>query len=96
MPAPTRHKIYLELVVLKPGNAVHLTEAEQQAIPCHFLLAQEAEKRMMVIEYTPGSDRATRERIIAVHLRAYSRRYQIISYQVFDDFVPALPAPIYS
>jgi len=91
-----RQKIYLELVVLKPDNAVHLTEAEQQAIPCHFLLAQGAEKRMMVIEYTPGSDRATRERIIAVHLRAYSRRYQIISYQVFDDFVPALPAPIYS
>lgn len=90
-----RQKIYLELVVLKPENAVHLTDAEQQAIPCHFLLAQEAEKRMLVIEYTPGSDRATRERIIAVHLRAYSRRYQIISYQVFDDFVPALPAPAF-
>ncbi|TYZ05783.1 hypothetical protein FY528_20885, partial [Hymenobacter lutimineralis] len=79
-----RQKIYLELVVLKPGNAVPLTEAEQQAIPCHFLLAQEAEKRMMVIEYTPGSDRATRERIIAIHLRAYARRYQILSYEVFD------------
>jgi len=89
-----RQKIYLELVVLKPENAVHLTEAEQQAIPCHFLMAKEAEKRMMVIEYTPGSDRATRERIIAVHLRAYARRYHIISYQVFDDFVPALPAPL--
>ncbi|MBT9395618.1 hypothetical protein KLP40_20800 [Hymenobacter sp. NST-14] len=89
-----RHKIYLELVVLKPENAVHLTEAEQQAIPCHFLMAQEAEKRMLVIEYTPGSDRATRERIIAVHLRAYSRRYHIISYQVFDDFVPAIPVSI--
>jgi len=89
-----RHKIYLELVVLKPENAVHLTEAEQQAIPCHFLLAQEAEKRMMVIEYTPGSERATRERIIAVHLRAYSRRYHILSYEVFDNFVPALPAPL--
>jgi penicillin-binding protein-related factor A (putative recombinase) len=87
-----RQKIYLELVVLKPENAVHLTEAEQQAIPCHFLLAQEAEKRMLVIEYTPGSERATRDRIIAVHLRAYSRRYKIISYEVFDDFVPALPA----
>jgi len=87
-----RHKIYLELVVLKPENAVHLTEAEQQAIPCHFLLAQEAEKRMLVIEYTPGSERATRDRIIAVHLRAYARRYQILSYQVFDDFVPTLPA----
>ena len=87
-----RQKIYLELVVLKPGNAVPLTEAEQQAIPCHFLLAQEAEKRMLVIEYTPGSERATRDRIIAVHLRAYSRRYQILSYEVFDDFVPALPA----
>jgi len=87
-----RQKIYLELVVLKPGNAVHLTEAEQQAIPCHFLLAQEAEKRMLVIEYTPGSERATRDRIIAVHLRAYSRRYQILHYEVFDDFVPALPA----
>ena len=46
-----RQKIYLELVVLKPENAVHLTEAEQQAIPCHFLLAQEAEKRMLVIEH---------------------------------------------
>ncbi|TYZ05453.1 hypothetical protein FY528_21015, partial [Hymenobacter lutimineralis] len=79
-----RQKIYLELVVLRPENAVHLTEAEQQAIPCHFLLAQEAEKRMMVIEYTPGSDRATRERIIAIHLRAYARRYQILSYEVFD------------
>lgn len=87
-----RQKIYPELVVLKPENAVHLTEAEQNAIPCHFLLAQEAEKRMMVIEYTTGSERATRERIIAIHLRAYSRRYQILSYQVFDDFVPALPA----
>jgi len=87
-----RQKIYLELVVLKPENAVHLTEAEQQAIPCHFLLAQEAEKRMLVIEYTPGSERATRDRIIAVHLRAYARRYQILSYEVFDDFVPALPA----
>ena len=89
-----RQKIYLELVVLKPENAVHLTEAEQQAIPCHFLLAQEAEKRMRVIEHTPGSDRATRERIIAIHLRAYARRYQILSYEVFDDFVPALPAHI--
>jgi len=88
-----RQKIYLELVVLKPENAVHLTEAEQQAIPCHFLLAQEAEKRMLVIEYTPGSERATKERIIAVHLRAYARRYNIISYEVFDGFVPALPAP---
>jgi hypothetical protein len=87
-----RQKIYLELVVLKPENAVHLTEAEQQAIPCHFLLAQEAEKRMLVIEYTPGSERATRDRIIAVHLRAYARRYQILSYEVFDNFVPALPA----
>ena len=87
-----RQKIYLELVVLKPENAVHLTDAEQQAIPCHFLLAQEAEKRMLVIEYTPGSERATRDRIIAVHLRAYARRYQILSYEVFDDFVPALPA----
>jgi len=86
-----RQKIYLELVVLKPENAVQLTEAEQNAIPCHFLLAQEAEKRMMVIEYTPGSERATRARIIAIHLRAYSRRYQILSYQVFDDFVPLLP-----
>jgi hypothetical protein len=47
---------------------------------------------MLVIEYTPGSERATRDRIIAVHLRAYSRRYKIISYEVFDDFVPALPA----
>ena len=47
---------------------------------------------MLVIEYTPGSERATRDRIIAVHLRAYSRRYQIHSYEVFDDFVPALPA----
>ncbi len=89
-----RQKIYLELVILKPENAVHLTEAEQQAIPCHFLLAQEAEKRMLVIEYTPGSERATRDRIIAIHLRAYSRRYQILSYEVFDDFVPALPAPV--
>lgn len=89
-----RQKIYLELVVLKPENAVHLTDAEQQAIPCHFLLAQEAEKRMMVIEYTPGSERATRERIIAVHLRAYARRYNIISYEVFDDFVPVLPASL--
>jgi len=87
-----RQKIYLELVVLKPGNAVPLTEAEQQAIPCHFLLAQEAEKRLLVIEYTPGSERATRDRIIAIHLRAYSRRYQILRYEVFDDFVPALPA----
>jgi hypothetical protein len=87
-----RQKIYLELVILKPENAVPLTDAEQQAIPCHFLLAQEAEKRMLVIEYTPGSERATRDRIIAVHLRAYSRRYQILSYEVFDDFVPALPA----
>lgn len=87
-----RQKIYLELVVLKPGNAVLLTEAEQQAIPCHFLLAQEAEKRLLVVEYTPGSERATRDRIIAVHLRAYARRYQILSYEVFDDFVPALPA----
>jgi hypothetical protein len=87
-----RQKIYLELVVLKPENAVPLTEAEQQAIPCHFLLAQEAEKRMLVIEYTPGSERATRDRIIAVHLRAYARRYQILSYEVFDNFVPALPA----
>jgi penicillin-binding protein-related factor A (putative recombinase) len=89
-----RHKIYLELVILKPDNAVHLTEAEQQAIPCHFLLAQEAEKRMLVIEYTPGSERATRDRIIAIHLRAYSRCYQILSYEIFDDFVPALPAPV--
>ena len=87
-----RQKIYLEVVVLKPDNAVHLTEAEQHAIPCHFLLAQEAEKRMLVIEYTPGSEGATRDRIIAVHLRAYARRYQILSYEVFDDFVPALPA----
>ena len=87
-----RQKIYLEVVVLKPDNAVHLTDAEQQAIPCHFLLAQEAEKRMLVIEYTPGSERATRDRIIAIHLRAYARRYQILSYEVFDDFVPALPA----
>jgi hypothetical protein len=89
-----RQKIYLELVILKPDNAVPLTDAEQQAIPCHFLLAQEAEKRMLVIEYTPGSKRATRDRIIAIHLRAYSRRYQILSYEVFDDFVPALPAPV--
>jgi hypothetical protein len=89
-----RQKIYLELVILKPDNAVHLTEAEQQAIPCHFLLAQETEKRMLVIEYTPGSERATRDRIIAVHLRAYSRRYHILSYEVFDDFVPALPAHV--
>jgi hypothetical protein len=37
---------------------------------------------MLVIEYTPGSERATRDRIIAVHLRAYSRRYKIISYEV--------------
>ncbi|RZK41664.1 hypothetical protein E4631_25420 [Hymenobacter sp. UV11] len=89
-----RQKIYLEVVVLKPDNAVHLTDAEQQAIPCHFLLAQEAEKRMLVIEYTPGSERATRDRIIAIHLRAYARRYQILSYEVFDDFVPALPARV--
>lgn len=89
-----RQKIYLELVILKPDNAVHLTEAEQQAIPCHFLLAQEAEKRMLVIEFSPGSERATRDRIIAIHLRAYSRRYQILSYEVFDNFVPALPAPV--
>lgn len=80
--------------MFKPENAVHLTEAEQQAIPCHFLLAQGAEKRMLVIEYTPGSERATRDRTIAVHLRAYSRRYQILSYEVFDDFVPTLPAPL--
>ncbi len=89
-----RQKIYLELVILKPDNAVPLTDAEQQAIPCHFLLAQEAEKRLLVIEYTPGSERATRDRIIAIHLRAYSRRYQILSYEVFDDFVPAPPAPV--
>ncbi len=43
-----RQGIDLELVVLKPENAVQLTEAEQQAIPCHFLLAQEVEKRMLV------------------------------------------------
>lgn len=91
-----RQKIYLEVVVLKPDNAVHLTDAEQQAIPCHFLLAQEAEKRMLVIEYTPGSERATRDRIIAIHLRAYARRYQILSYKVFEGFVSALPAPIAS
>ena len=89
-----RQKIYLEVVVLKPDNAVHLTEAEQQAIPCHFLLAQEAEKRMLVIEYTPGSERATRDRIIAIHLRAYARRYQILSYEVFEGFASALPAHV--
>jgi hypothetical protein len=89
-----RQKIYLELVILKPDNAVHLTEAEQQAIPCHFLLAQEAEKRLLVIEYTPGSERATRDRIIAVHLRAYARRYHILRYEVLDDFIPALPAHV--
>ncbi|RZK36537.1 MAG: hypothetical protein EOO61_10215 [Hymenobacter sp.] len=91
-----RQKIYLEVVVLKPDNAVHLTDAEQQAIPCHFLLAQEAEKRMLVIEYIPGSERATRDRIIAIHLQAYARRYQILSYEVFEGFVSALPAPIAS
>jgi hypothetical protein len=89
-----RQKIYLELVILKPDNAVHLTDAEQQAIPCHFLLAQEAEKRMLVIEYTPGSERATRDRVIAVHLRAYARRYQILSYEVFEGFAPTLPAHV--
>lgn len=50
--------------------------------------------RVWVIEYTPGSERATRDRITAIHLRAYSRRYKILSYEVFDDFVPALPAPV--
>jgi hypothetical protein len=49
-----RQKIYLELVILKPDNAVPLTEAEQQAIPCHFLLAQEAEKRLLVIDVYAG------------------------------------------
>ncbi len=88
-----RQKIYIEVVVLKPDNAVELTAAEQAAIPCHYLLAQEAEKRMLVIEYTPGSAQATRERIIAVHLRAYARRHQILSYQVFEGFVAALPGP---
>ncbi|MDJ0368040.1 hypothetical protein QMK33_23095 [Hymenobacter sp. H14-R3] len=89
-----RQKIYLELVILKPDNAVQLTETEQQAIPCHFLLAQEAEKRMLVIEYSPGSELATRDRIIAIHLRAYARRYKILSYEVFDGFMPALPAHV--
>lgn len=49
-----RQKIYLEVVVLKPDNAVTLTEAEQQAIPCHFLLAQEAEKRLLASRVLPG------------------------------------------
>lgn len=49
---------------------------------------------MLVIEYTPGSERATRDRIIAIHLRAYARRYQILSYEVFEGFVPALPAHV--
>ncbi|MEL5996003.1 hypothetical protein [Hymenobacter segetis] len=89
-----RNRIYLELVVLKPKNAVPLTEAEHQAIPCHFLLCQEAEKRLLVIEYTPGAERATRERIVAVHLRAYARRYQILSYRVLDDLVPNQALPL--
>ena len=49
---------------------------------------------MLVIEYTPGSERATRDRIIAIHLRAYARRYHILSYQVFEGFTPALPAHV--
>ena len=44
-----RQKTYPELVVLNPESIVHLTAAEQQAIPCHFLIAQEVERRMLVM-----------------------------------------------
>ncbi len=86
MPAQ-RQKIYLEVMVLKLGNAVELRPAEVLAIPCKYLVCREAEKRMLLIEYVPGSELATREQIIAVQLRAYARRHEIVSYQVFNDFL---------
>lgn len=86
-----RQKIYLEVVVLSPDNAVELNPRELLAIPCNYLKCQEAEKRMLIIEYSPGSEQTTRDEVVRIHLRAYSRRYTILSYQVFDGFVPELP-----
>jgi hypothetical protein len=46
---------------------------------------------MLVIEYT-GSKGPPIDWIIAAPV-AYSRRYQILSYEVFDDFCTSPPRP---
>ena len=88
-PKPTpKYRIYIEVVVLKPQNAVELTSNEMLAIPCHYLMCQEAEKRMLVVDYTPGTT-TTREQVIAVHLTAYGRKHKVVSHKVYDE-LPAL------
>jgi hypothetical protein len=87
----TRQTIYIEVTVLKPDNAVQLTQREMLAVPCNYLKCQEAEKRMLIIEYSPGSELATPERLVAVHLKAYAREYTILNYTVLEGFVPQLP-----
>lgn len=87
----TRQKLYIEVTVLLPDQAVQLSTREQEAVPCHYLKCQQAEKRMLIIEYTPGSPLATPDRLAAVHLRALAREYTLINYTVLEGFVPQLP-----
>ena len=86
-----QHRIYVEVVVMKPDNAVVLTKDEMLSVPCHFLKCHEVEKRLLAIDYTAGNVLATREKIIAVHLAAYKRKHgPILTHTVFDE-LPALP-----
>ena len=85
---PAREQIYIEVVVLKPENAVQLSAKEVLALPCHYLMCQEIEKRMLLIEYLPGAEIATREQVIAIHLKAYGRKHKVVSHTVFDAVQP--------
>ena len=85
---PARQTIYIEVVVQKPENAVVLNTKEVLAIPCHYLMCHEIEKRMLMIEYLPGAEIATREQVVAVHLKAYGRKHKVVSHTVFDAVQP--------
>ena len=83
-----RQTIYIEVVVQQPQNAVVLNSKEVLAIPCHYLMCHEIETRMLMIEYVPGAEIATREQVIAIHLKAYGRKHKIVSHTVFDAVQP--------
>lgn len=74
-------KIYLKLVIKKPGNLdLNMSLEDIRKIPCHFLKVTEYEEKLICIEHrSAGVSQAS---LAAMHLKYLARKYNVVRWEL--------------
>lgn len=78
-------KIYIKLVVKKPGNIdLNMSLKDIKKIPCHYLKVVEYDEKLIAIEYQSAG--VSKADLAAMHMKYLKKKYQVISWELLDPW----------